>query len=249
VEAEDLNQQAELRYQEAQQAKDLAEQEAAQTVARAHAEADGVREQAYQEGREAGRQEGMRRRYEEAGANLQQLEHILEEMSQMRRRVNFQVEKDGVRLAVLLAKKILRQELQVNRKAVLTLLARTLAELEDTGTFRVWMNSADLEFALAARKSLEKFLGEDQTLSLRAKPDLAPGNVQIESDREVIDLTIESQLHHLDALLTQALNERESVVTRAGATLEGRAPAAEEGQGQEPGTPAADEGEEAAGDV
>jgi flagellar assembly protein FliH len=214
---EALDGQAQSRYTEAREALEKAALEATDRVAQAQAQADAVREQAYQEGLEAGRREGLAKRYEEAGANLEAFERILEEISRYRDTVRFHVEKDSVRLAVLLAKKILRQELTVNKKVIVQLLGKTLAELEDKGTFRVWLSPADYEFAVAARSTLDKFLGEDQQLSLRAKPDLAAGNVQIESDREVIDLSLESQFHHLDALLTQALNERETIVTRRGA--------------------------------
>jgi flagellar biosynthesis/type III secretory pathway protein FliH len=113
-----------------------------------------------------------------------------------------------------LAKKILRQELKVNKQVVLQLLAKTLSDLEGTGTFRVWLNPEDHKFALAARPALEKFLGEDQALSLRSKADLPHGSVMIETDREMIDLSLSSQFHHLDSLLTQALSERETVVTK-----------------------------------
>lgn len=209
-----LDQQAQARYAEARDAKEQAERQAAELIAQAQNQADAVREQAYQEGLEAGREEGMRKRYEEAGANLQSLETILDEISHYRDAMRFNVEKDSIRLAVLLAKKILRQELTVNKKVVLQLLAKTVQELEDKGTFRVWLSPGDHEFAVAARPALEKFLGEDQQLSLRVKGDLAPGNILIESDREVIDLTLASQFHHLDSLLGQTLNERETVVTR-----------------------------------
>jgi len=214
AEVDELNRQVQARYEEARLAKEHAERESGELVAQAQAQADSVREQAYQEGLEAGRDEGLRKRYEEAGANLQALEAMLEEISRYRDSVRFNVEKDSVRLAVLLAKKILRQELTVNKKVVLQLLAKTLAELEDKGTFRVWLSPADHEFAVAARPALLKFLGEDQELSLRVKADLAPGNLLIESDHEVIDLTLESQFHHLDSLLGQLLNERETIVTR-----------------------------------
>ena len=214
AQVDELNQQAQARYEEARLAKEQGEREAVELVSQAQSQADAVREQAYQEGLEAGRQEGMAKRYEEAAANLEALDQILTEVSHFRDAVRFNVEKDSIRLAVLLAKKILRQELTVNKKVVLQLLAKTLTELEDKGTFRVWLSPADHQFAMAARSQLEKFMGEDQTLSLRAKPDLAPGNILIESDREVIDLTFQSQFHHLDALLAQTLNERETVLTR-----------------------------------
>lgn len=214
AEVAELDRQAQIRYQTAQEAKEQADQQAVELVAQAQNQADAVREQAYQEGLEAGREEGMRKRYEEAGTNLQSLEAILDEVSHYRDTVRFNVEKDSIRLAVLLAKKILRQELTVNKKVVLQLLAKAVQELEDKGTFRVWLSPSDHQFALAARTSLEKFLGEDQQLSLRVKGDLAPGNILIESDREVIDLTLASQFHHLDSLLRQTLNERETVITR-----------------------------------
>ncbi len=230
AEVAELDRQAQARYTEAREAKERSEREAAELVAQAQAQADSVREQAYQEGLETGREEGMRKRYEEAGANLQALEAMLEEMSHYRDAVRFNVEKDSIRLAVLLSKKILRQELTVNKKVVLQLLAKTIQELEDKGTFRVWLNPSDHAFAAAARPGLEKYLGEDQQLSLRVKSDLAPGNILIESDHEVIDLTFESQFHHLDSLLGQALNERETAVTRRGGPTRARKTATPRGE-------------------
>jgi flagellar assembly protein FliH len=209
-----LNSQAEARYAEAQRAKEQADADGAQALADVNAQVEAIRREAYQDGFDAGHEEGLRKRYEEAGVFLRNMERILDEISRFRRRVAFHVEKDSIRIAVLLAKKILRQELTVNKKAALQLLAKTLADLEGTGTFRVWLNPEDYRFAGAARPQLEKFLGEGQTLTLRAKPDLPLGSVLIESDREVIDLTLAAQFHHLDHLLTQALNERETVVTK-----------------------------------
>lgn len=214
AEADALNAQAEKRYEEAEAVKVRADSEATQQVADAQAEANAIREDARREGYEAGQEEGMRKRYEEASADLQHLEAIFQEMSNYRKQVRFFVEKDSIRLAVLLAKKILRQELKVNKQVVLQLLAKTITELEGSGTFRVWLNPDDHKFALAARPALEKFLGEDQTLSLRTKPELAHGSVLIETDREMIDMTLASQFHHLDNLLTQTLSERETVVTK-----------------------------------
>jgi len=223
AEVDALNSAAEQRYAEAQRVKEQAEAEAAGLVSSAHADADSVRDAARAEGFEAGREEGLRKRYEEAGENLKNLDAIYQQLSQFRRQVRFFVEKDSIRLAVLLVKKILHQELKVNKQVVLKLLAGTLSKLEGTGVFRVLLSPEDYKFAVAARPALQKYLGEDQSMSLRSKADLSPGSVLIESDREVIDLTLESQLHHFDTLINQALAERETVVTRQ---PEGKQPAA-----------------------
>jgi flagellar assembly protein FliH len=211
-EVEGLNREAEQRYQEAERAKADAQTEAERVLAEARAQTDAVRDAAHTEGFEAGREEGLQRRYAEAAPLLEQLEAVLKEISQFRKRVAFYTEKDGVRLALLIAKKVLHTELKINKQVVAKLLAGTLAKLQGKGTFRVWLNPEDYQFVAAARPALEKFLDEEQALTLRAKPDLRPGNVLIETDREMIDLTFESQFYHLEQVLNRTIDERESVL-------------------------------------
>jgi flagellar biosynthesis/type III secretory pathway protein FliH len=226
-EVEGLNAQAEQRYAEAERVKQEAQAEGERLIAEARAQMASIHEQARAEGFEVGKAEGVKQRYEEAAPNLEQLEAVLEEMAQFRRRLAFYTEKDGVRLALLIAKKVLHAELKINKQAIAHLVASALAKLQGTGAFRVWVSQEDHAFMVAARPSLERFLDEEQTLTLRAKPELSPGNVLIETDREVIDLTFQSQFHHLEQQLTQTLAEREAIVTRR------------RGGGEEPATAAA----------
>lgn len=213
-EVETLNAEAESRYEEAAHVKEKAEQDAARLIEEGEAKVAEITKKARQEGYDAGLEEGIKRRYEEAQPHLKNLEAILKEIGQFRKRVAYYTEKDGVRLALVIAKKVLNSELKINRKVVLKLVANTLAKLEGKGTFRVWLSEADHEFALKARSSLERFLDEDQALTLRSKPDLEPGNVLVETDREIIDLTFESQFFHLEQQINQSLAEREAVVNQ-----------------------------------
>lgn len=232
-EVDRLNAEAEERYAEAERVKAEAEEQAEQVIAQARETTEDIREQARQEGREEGRAEGRRQRYEEAAPHLAHLEGILAELEQYRRQVAYYVEKDSVRLAVLMAKKILQQELRIDRKALWALLARTLAGMKEQGRFKVWVNPADHEFALAAHPSLSKYLGEDQTLSFRASPDVGAGNLQIETDREVIDLGIQSQFHYVEQALDQALAERETMVLHRPASVDHEEPGAPAPAGQD----------------
>ena len=213
-EVETLNEQAEKRYEEVAHIKEQSEQEAARLIEEAEAKVAEITEQARKDGYDVGLEEGMKRRYEEAEPHLNNLEAICNELGQFRKRVAYYTEKDGVRLALLIAKKVLNSELKINRKAVLKLVANTLSKLEGKGSFRVWLNEADYEFALKARSSLERFLDDDQALTLRSKPDLEPGNVLVETDREFIDMTLESQFFHLEQQINQTLAEREAVVNQ-----------------------------------
>jgi flagellar biosynthesis/type III secretory pathway protein FliH len=211
-EVESLNREAEQRYAEAERLKAEAQAEAERLLADAQGQVQEIRSQAHDEGVETGQAEGIRQRYAEAAPQLERLEAVLKEISQFRRRVAFYTEKDGVRLALLMAKKILQSELKTNKQVVARLLASTLATLQGKGTFRVWLSPDDYQFVTSARPALERYLDEEQALTLRAKPDLSPGNVLIETDREVIDLTFESQFYHLEQQLNQTVAEREAVL-------------------------------------
>ncbi|MDH4121073.1 MAG: FliH/SctL family protein [Deltaproteobacteria bacterium] len=213
-----LNAQAELRYQEAQRVKDAADADAAALMANTQDMVDKIREDARMEGHEIGRKEAFEKRYQEAGAHLANLEALMREMTTFRRQVAYWAEKDSVRLAVLLAKKVLHQELKLNPKAVLILLSRTLAGLKGQGTFKVWVSPADYKFILEARPQLKKVLQEGQNISFAAKEDLPPANLLIETDRDVIDLTFKNQFHHIENALNQMLAERETRVTKAPAS-------------------------------
>ncbi|MDH4246848.1 MAG: FliH/SctL family protein [Deltaproteobacteria bacterium] len=210
-EAEALNQQADKRYAEAEQTQKQSLVDAERLKADTEAQMAALREQGRQEGYEIGRDEGLREAYKDAQPSLERMQAILEELEAHRTQVAYQAEKDGVRLALIMAKKILLAELKINKQAVLKLLASTLRELEDKGVFRVYLNPEDHRFAQAAKPALERFLKEGQRLSLLARPNMTPGSVMVETDREVIDLTIQSQFYHLEQQLNQALLERETV--------------------------------------
>jgi flagellar assembly protein FliH len=210
-----LNQEAEARYEEAARVKAQAEEEARQLAEQGQAEADRIRNEAYQEGFAQGEADGQAKRYEEAGPMLGRIESLLEVLSQFRKQVEFYAEKDSLRLALLLAKRVLHQEVRTNRKVVWNLLASLLAKFRGTGKFTVCLNDEDFRFATAARPALERFLEEGQELGFRADPNLSPGNVLIETDREVIDATFESQFHHIEGLLSQMIGEREAQAQRA----------------------------------
>jgi len=220
-EVETLNHEAELRYEEATKVKEAAEAEARSLIEEAEAQVESIRGGAHQEGYDAGWEEGMTKRYEEAGIYLEQMEAICKEIGQFRKRVAYYTEKDGLRLAMMMARKVLQSELKINKQAILKLVASTLAKMEGKGTFRVLVSEADHEFILKARPSLERFLDEEQSLVFRARPDLSPGNVLIETDREMIDLTFDSQFYHLEKKLEQTLAERETILTQTRAESRG----------------------------
>lgn len=205
-----LNAEAELRYEEVAKLKAETEEEYDRRISEAEDLVSTIRQGAHEEGFKKGMEEGIQKRYEESAPFLDHIQAVAETLAGYNQELKFNVEKDSVRLAVLMAKKILAQELKTNKKVIWKLLASVMTKLEGKGTFQVWMNPEDLKFAVQAKPSLEKFLSTGQALNFSPRAEIAQGNAQIETDREVIDLSISTQMNLAERAINQALAEREA---------------------------------------
>jgi len=213
-EAEELNARAEEHYHQAKTNLDEAEKEVARMLDEARAGVDEIHQQARAEGFEKGHLEGLEQAGVDAQPSMDRLEAILENLESYKDRVDYYSEKDGIRLALIMARKILKAEVTLNKKVVLKVLASGLKNMEGKGLFNVLLNPEDLRFAVKARPTLERFLKDGQSMMMLGRDDIPPGSVQIESDREVIDMTLDGQMYHLEAKVRQTMAERETIVTR-----------------------------------
>jgi len=108
-------------------------------------------------------------------------------------------EKDVVQLALLIAKRILHRELNVDANA-LTALARVVFErLARAESYRITVHPA---FAEALRSSLPA--GHSGRVHIEPDPTAAAGTLIIRSEEGVIDASVDSQLDEI----TRGLSDR-----------------------------------------
>lgn len=171
-----------------------ANQKAIETVENAEIEANDIRRNAYESGREESIQE--------------LLEDVLEAKDQ-RSEALYSVEQDVLKLSVKVAEKIIGREIQLDdaTRADIVLTALRQARQQEMLTVRV--NANDLPLVEKMRERIDAF-GRARYLDFVADQAVGEGGCLIESQSGTIDARLETQLRVFEnALLAQISNEPE----------------------------------------
>jgi len=118
----------------------------------------------------------------------------IEELAAIKPRLRGEAESDVVRLAVAIARRVLRRELTVDPSAIEGLVKAALEQLDTREITRVRVHP-DHEAAL--RRCLEKVV-VDRTIELAADGTLERGAVLFETARGNLDASVETQLREIE---------------------------------------------------
>lgn len=131
-----------------------------------------------------------------ADAALARLTGTIEDIAALRGGIMRRSERDMVRLAVVMAERVLRREIDLDRE-LLVVMARTAIERLGTQTVAtIHINPVDHEVVLARRQH-----DFGTAVSLVADPTVARGGCQVRSAFGTIDAGIEAQIGELSRAL------------------------------------------------
>ena len=167
-----------------------------------------IKNEAFNEGFEAGRLEGMQKRYDEAERLVLQVNSVLEQLNSLRQVVRFQAEVELVELALRIAKNIVAEEIKIPNGVIKNIVQAALHETEVQGKIYVYLHPDDYEFLLKSKADLERYLSNEQTLAIRQNPEMKPGSIYVESDEEIISRSIEDQFNKLEKTLAKQKENR-----------------------------------------
>ena len=185
-----------------------AEEERKKLLSATEEKVDEIKNEAFNEGFEAGRLKGMQKRYDEAEPLVLQVNSVMEQLNSLRQAVRFQAEKELVELALQIAKKVVAEEIKLPNDVIKNIVKAALHETEVQGKIYLYLHPDDYEFLLKSKADLEHYLNEEQTLVLRQNPELKPGSIYVESDEEIISRSIEDQFDKLEETLTEQIENR-----------------------------------------
>jgi len=157
--------------------------DAEQRVRQAH-------QQGYEEGLAAGRQD-LAGQLEAMQAKLAR---TIEEITGLRPRYRHEAEQDVVALALAVARRILHRELTVSPDALLGLVKAALAKMDAREVNHIRVSRQDAPMVLGF---FEK-MGLPHRIEVIADPGLAPGSVVLESDRGLLDASVDTQLDEIE---------------------------------------------------
>jgi len=176
--------------------------EAAEIVVRAKKEAEGVKRRAQQEGFQAGKQQHEQVVRDQLSTVLPALAKATKEIQHAKQAWLREWESSAVRVAALIAEKIIRREL-TDTPAFAERQVREALELATAcSRLKIRLNPSDHQQIADHVEVVTQQLHPVATAEVLADETVAPGGCRVETNFGVIDMDIESQLKRVVEELT-----------------------------------------------
>ncbi len=118
-------------------------------------------------------------------------------------------------MALLLAKRVVIEEIRSKPDLIESLLKAALKEVESKGKIRILLHPEDHEFLVQSGLDLDPYVKEEQSLLIKSDPDASPGSIHMESDEEVINFHFQKRFEEIENLLSIELSERHARLDEA----------------------------------
>jgi flagellar assembly protein FliH len=162
---------------------------------------EGIEREAYQKGFLAGQAAGREQGRAEVQSVLDQLSRSLASLAGLRSRIRDDAERDLVKLAIAIARRVLHRELTLDPESIEGLIRVALEKLEAREVCRVRVHP-DQEATI--RNSLERF-SNSQKVELISDPSLQCGDVLFETAHGDLNGSVEAQLQEIERGLADRL--------------------------------------------
>jgi flagellar biosynthesis/type III secretory pathway protein FliH len=171
--------------------------EAEKIIQAAQAQATAIEKEAYErgfgEGEKAGRETGEKM----AEAILKQYAARLEELTQLRKSILSGSEHEVVRLALEIAKKVVKREVNIDNELILTMVKVALNRLAEQTAATIRVNPQDYRL-MTDRQSAHSARGSaNDGIKLIEDPMISRGGALIETESGIIDARIEEQFREI----------------------------------------------------
>jgi flagellar assembly protein FliH len=174
---------------------DVAELERAWTARVAEARAAGMRE---------GEAAGRARAAAEAQPVLERMARTIDELAGLRPRLRREAEADLVKLAIAIARRVIRRELAVDPDALHGLVRAALEKLQGQELSRVRVHASQV----SAISALLRERPGGAAIEVAADPSGDPGAAVFETSRGNLDASVDSQLNEIERGLADTLRRQ-----------------------------------------
>jgi flagellar assembly protein FliH len=178
----------------------VAREEAAGLVAAAQADVESIRSQAYSDGHSAGLQELERERL----AVAERLARIESDNEAKLEEFWVSTEPELLRLAVEIARKIVRKEIEEADGFVLGTVRAGIRQLRDKQDVKVRVNPGDYDLAREHKEEIAGMSDGIRTVEVIEDRRVDEGGCIIESGNGHLDARVESQLKEVERALLEA---------------------------------------------
>ncbi|MDC4226344.1 MAG: FliH/SctL family protein [Candidatus Manganitrophus sp.] len=147
-------------------------------------------ERGFASGERAGRELGLK----QIEASHQLVARLIEELQKVKPALLENAEKEILQIAVAVARRILRQEISHNPEHLLRVIRAVLQKMGQIESLVIRLHPHDLERLRKERNKVVELIGNVQWFRLEPDASLLQGECLVESNDQIVDLRIDSQL-------------------------------------------------------
>jgi len=189
---------------EADQIIDRAKLEVEKMVKEAEMRASEIEHEAYQKGYNAGREIGYREGQGEVRRLIDRLGTILGHAIDVREQVIRESEKQMVEMILIIARKVIKDEIVERKEVVLNNIRDALSRIKERDRIDIRVNFADLELTTAHKDEIIKMMESLRKVNIYEDSRVDRGGVIIETDVGAIDARISTQLKEIEEAIRDA---------------------------------------------
>jgi flagellar assembly protein FliH len=183
---------------QADQCLEQARSEAAELVGRAREQADAVRRQASDEGRQAAMDEVEQMVARRIAPAMAALQRAVDDLQQAKQAWLAHWETSAIRLSGAIAARVIRHELTRQPEITLTLIREALELAAGSPSVRLRLNPADHQALGAEVRTLIDTMSAVGSAEVTADPAISPGGCRVETRFGTIDQQFQSQLSRIE---------------------------------------------------
>lgn len=177
----------------------------------------GIERDAFAKGYEQGERAGLEAGAARTEAMLRRLTDTIEQLAHLRKAMIRQTEEQMVRLALAMAKRVVRREISLDQDFALAMARVALDRLGERTSATIKLHPDD--FAIAAGRKVDEWAGSH--VSVVADAAVSRGGCVVESDLGTVDGTIEAQFDEIArAVLVHETDSSQAVTAPAPPELE-----------------------------
>jgi len=195
---EQINLEMERLRVETDQEREKAKFEAERIIKEAELKVSEIEHEAYKKGYDAGREEGYKEGQAEVMRLIDRLGTIVSSAVDIRDDIIKSSEKLMTELILLIARKVIKDEIAERREVVINNIKEALKKVKDRDRVDIRVNFADLDMTTAHKDELIKMMESLKKVNIYEDSRVERGGCIIETDVGAIDARINTQLDAIE---------------------------------------------------
>ena len=171
----------------------------------AEKEAEVLKRSAFEEGYEEGVTEGMKKGHEEAKNSVKDLLKIFQsgigDLANLRKNVFDHSEGEIIDLVLMVAKKVIHEELMINRDVVLNVIKAAMQNILHKEKMTIRINPEDFDYAVSCKPDLQAYVEDLRNVVMEKDDTISRGGCIIITETGKVDAQLDNSFTEVEDLL------------------------------------------------